>query len=294
MTRTPERILLGTCGRSYEHWDGSFYPPKLPADERLHHYAAHFPSVEINNSFYHLPEAGTLRQWYADVPADFVFSAKGSRYITHLKKLNNAADSITALLKRLGVLADKLGPILFQLPPRWRCNVPRLGAFLDRLSGEFRYAFEFRDPSWLNEEVYALLARAAVAASSATDIARLTGRLTGSRRPFAVGRHPAMGSVIFNVEMVFPMERLQILERILAVGDDIQDLPTEFGIRIVVLSPVQPGPARVLPPLGRILLRHYPGFFPHGLHKFCIDRHRRSPRNKFFFSLLPNNIAICG
>jgi uncharacterized protein YecE (DUF72 family) len=119
----------------------------------------HLPSVEINNSFYHLPEKETLRRWRDLVPDSFVFTAKGSRYITHLKKLKDPEEGLSNFLERISVLEDHLGPILFQLPPRWRFNAQRLAAFLDKLSSDFRYAFEFRDRSWLNEQSYALLAR---------------------------------------------------------------------------------------------------------------------------------------
>jgi len=127
--------------------------------ERLGYYAERFRSVEINNSFYHLPEKATLRHWRDTVPADFVFTAKASRYITHMKKLKDPEDSIDRFFNRVTSLGDKLGPILFQLPPRWRFNRERLEAFLGALSTDFRYAFEFRDHSWLNAETYELLSR---------------------------------------------------------------------------------------------------------------------------------------
>lgn len=126
---------------------------------RLAYYADKFQSVEINTSFYHLPRKRTLRQWRDAVPDGFVFSAKASRYITHMKKLRAPEKSLRMFLDRISALEDKLGPVLFQLPPNWRCNVPRLAAFLAGLSSEFNCAFEFRDRSWLNDETYALLAR---------------------------------------------------------------------------------------------------------------------------------------
>ena len=157
MTHTPARIRVGTSGWSYDHWRGSFYPEDLPDERRLEYYAKHFQSVEINNSFYHLPDQETLHQWRNIVPDDFLFTAKGSRYITHMKKLKDPGRSVTAFLERISLLEKKLGPILFQLPPRWRFNEQRLAAFLDALSRKFRYAFEFRDRSWLNDKTYEML-----------------------------------------------------------------------------------------------------------------------------------------
>jgi uncharacterized protein YecE (DUF72 family) len=152
-------IYIGTSGWSYPHWKGTFYPRHLPAGKMLEYYAQRFSSVEINSSFYHLPESQSLRDWYALTPADFRFSIKASRYITHMKKLCDPRDTLPVLLDRICLLADKLGPILFQLPPRWHFNEQRLSDFLESLSSEFRYAFEFRDHSWLNERTLDLLSR---------------------------------------------------------------------------------------------------------------------------------------
>jgi uncharacterized protein YecE (DUF72 family) len=157
MTMTERDIRIGTSGWAYDHWQGPLYPEELARQEWLDFYAGRLRTVEINNSYYHLPEPATLRHWYDAVPADFVFAVKGSRYITHMKKLKDAAESVATFLGRISILGDKLGPVLFQLPPRWHCNPQRLAVFLDGLSRDFRYAFEFRDHSWLNEEVYRLL-----------------------------------------------------------------------------------------------------------------------------------------
>ena len=129
----------------------------------LEYYARQFCCVEINSTFYHLPDRQTLQHWYDSTPDNFRFAVKASRYITHIKKLRDPENTVPALLDRLATLGDKLGPVLFQLPPRWHFNAERLGDFLDTLSNEFRYAFEFRDQSWLNEQTYALLSRHAVA-----------------------------------------------------------------------------------------------------------------------------------
>ena len=125
----------------------------------LDYYTRHFRSVEINSSFYRLPEKKTLQHWYESTPRDFLFTAKASRYITHMKKLREPEKTVPVFLDRISILGDKLGPILFQLPPHWHFNAERLRTFLDSLSSEFRYAFEFRDRSWLNPQAYELLTR---------------------------------------------------------------------------------------------------------------------------------------
>ncbi|MFO7593577.1 MAG: DUF72 domain-containing protein [Pseudomonadota bacterium] len=159
MAKRKSTVNIGTSGWSYSHWKGPFYPADIRNDDMLGFYCEHFRTVEINNSFYHLPHADTLRHWYEETPGDFVFSVKASRYITHMKKLKDPKQSLHGLLERIPVLGEKLGPILFQLPPRWHCNQERLARFLDGLSNEFRYTFEFRDPSWLEPEIYELLSR---------------------------------------------------------------------------------------------------------------------------------------
>jgi uncharacterized protein YecE (DUF72 family) len=157
MRRRFDQIHIGTSGWTYPHWRGPFYPEDLPDDQRLRFYAEHLTSVEINNSFYHLPEKSTLVRWRDSTPADFVFTAKASRYITHMKKLKDPQASVHRFMERIADLGDKLGPILFQLPPRWRLNIERLARFLEALDSDQRYAFEFRDPSWFDDRVYALL-----------------------------------------------------------------------------------------------------------------------------------------
>jgi uncharacterized protein YecE (DUF72 family) len=150
-------LLIGTSGWSYDHWQGPFYPEDLPSKDRLAFYAERFGSVEVNNSYYHLPDEKTLESWREAVPEDFRFAVKGSRYITHMKKLKDPHDALARFLERISVLGDKLGPVLFQMPPKWHVNTERLADFLGELSADFRYAFEFRDHSWLDEPVYELL-----------------------------------------------------------------------------------------------------------------------------------------
>lgn len=159
MGKAKPDIHIGTSGWSYAHWKGPFYPEDINDEEMLDFYCRHFQSVEINSSFYHLPQQATLEHWHDKTPAGFVFSVKASRYITHMKKLKEPKQSLGLLFDRISVLGNKLGPILFQLPPKWHYNPERLSAFLDGLSKDFKYAFEFRDPSWLNAQSYELLER---------------------------------------------------------------------------------------------------------------------------------------
>lgn len=153
-------MRIGTSGWHYGHWRGPFYPPGLPVSRWLDYYAQHFDSVEVNNSFYHLLAPATVSEWYRDVPDHFLFAVKGSRYITHNKKLSDPKESLARFFAPVRRFRDKLGPIVFQLPPRWGCNAERLRLFLRALPKTRRFAFEFRDASWHNDEVYELLARA--------------------------------------------------------------------------------------------------------------------------------------
>lgn len=150
---------IGTSGWSYRHWQGPFYPPTLPASAWLDYYARHFDSVEINASFYRLPSLSTARAWRDATPVEFRFALKANRGITHMQKLRPPHRRLQAFLAVARALGKKCGPLLFQLPPRWRSNPERLAAFLRALPRGREYAFEFRDPSWHSPEVYALLRR---------------------------------------------------------------------------------------------------------------------------------------
>lgn len=150
-------IRIGTSGWHYDHWSGPFYPEDLRKDEFLDYYAGQFQSVEINNSFYRLPSEKTLVRWREGVPDGFIFAVKASRYITHMKKLKDPQEPVSNFVQRVKLLGGKLGPILFQLPPRWNVNAKRLQSFLEVLPQGYRYAFEFRDPSWFDAGVYELL-----------------------------------------------------------------------------------------------------------------------------------------
>jgi uncharacterized protein YecE (DUF72 family) len=150
-------VHIGTSGWNYKHWRGRFYPERLPQAEMLAFYARHFDTVEINNTFYHLPKLRTFSAWRETAPKDFLFAVKASRFITHMKKLKAPKTSSKKLLTRVQRLEGTLGPILFQLPPSWHRDEDRLARFLESLPERHRYAFEFRDPGWLKQEIYNLL-----------------------------------------------------------------------------------------------------------------------------------------
>src|ERR1044071_2064766 len=151
------KVHIGTSGWHYKHWLGLFYPEKLPAKEMFAFYARHFDTVEINNSFYHLPLTTTFDSWRDNSPRNFLFAVKASRFITHMKKLKDPESSSEKFFAGVARLEEKLGPILFQLPPRWGFDPERFAAFLRALPKEYRYVFEFRDESWLVRDAYELL-----------------------------------------------------------------------------------------------------------------------------------------
>lgn len=164
-------IRIGCSGWHYKHWRGPFYPEKLPSTRWLEFYIERFDTVELNSTFYRLPPEGGLATWRDSTPPDFVFAAKGSRFITHMKKLSQPEASIEKYFDRVDILGRKLGPILFQLPPWWEVNLERLEEFLRALPRRRRYGFEFRNATWHSDEVYALL-RKHNAAFCAFDIAQ--------------------------------------------------------------------------------------------------------------------------
>ena len=150
-------LYVGTSGYSYKEWKGTFYPMALSAKGMLHYYAERFRTVEINNTFYRMPKTSVLEAWAGEVPTDFKFVLKASRQITHMKRLKDAADSVSYLIEVAGALKDRLGALLFQLPPNLKKDVPRLRDFLTLLPPQRRTAFEFRHQSWFDEEVFGLL-----------------------------------------------------------------------------------------------------------------------------------------
>jgi uncharacterized protein YecE (DUF72 family) len=150
-------LYVGTSGYAYKEWKGAFYPKDLPNKQMLRYYGEHFRTVEINYTFNRVPEASVLAAWADAVPTDFKFVLKASRRITHIRRLKDAGDSVSDFLKVAGALKKRLGPLLFQLPPNLKKDVPRLCAFLALLPSQRRAAFEFRHQSWFSEEVFELL-----------------------------------------------------------------------------------------------------------------------------------------
>jgi uncharacterized protein YecE (DUF72 family) len=164
------QLMAGTSGFSYKEWVGHFYPEQLAASEMLRYYAAHFSTVEINNTFYRMPAESMLTQWSDQVPDHFVFTLKAPRRITHDKRLRETELQLAEFLRRAGALGNKLGIVLFQLPPYLKKDLPRLQNFLDQLPPTRRAAFEFRHASWQDDDVYeALRSRSAILCVTDTD-----------------------------------------------------------------------------------------------------------------------------
>jgi uncharacterized protein YecE (DUF72 family) len=150
-------LYVGTSGYSYKEWKGPFYPPKLPAKQMLAFYREHFRTVEINYTFRRMPTESVLDSWAGAVPADFQFALKAPEAITHRKRLKDTEELLAGFLDVARRLRERLGPLLFQLPPTFKKDTPRLRAFLALLPPERRVAFEFRHPSWFDDEVFGLL-----------------------------------------------------------------------------------------------------------------------------------------
>jgi len=159
------RVWAGASGYSFKEWKGNFYPAKIKPEDMLAWYSARLPTVEINNTFYQMPKASVLEHWAAVVPQDFRFAIKAPRRITHDARLkaDAAADSVAYLYRVLETLGDKRGPVLFQLPPFLKQDLPRLGEFLQLLPAGHQAAFEFRHDSWFDDAVYAALQAAGAA-----------------------------------------------------------------------------------------------------------------------------------
>ncbi len=151
------KIWVGCSGWHYKHWKGIYYPTGTPQPEFMRYYLQDFRTVEINNSFYRLPSPEIFAAWYDAVPDDFLFSVKASRFITHMKKLKDPQQSFGRFMANAAALREKLGPILFQLPPCWQCDASRLESFLQALPPYYRYTFEFRDHTWYTSTIYELL-----------------------------------------------------------------------------------------------------------------------------------------
>lgn len=153
------RARIGTSGYQYDHWRDVFYPAGLAKSHWFGHYAEYFDTVEINNTFYHLPALSTFDSWREEAPEGFCYALKYSRYGSHLKRLKEPQASLDKFLEGAQRLEARLGPILVQLPPHWGANPERLDAFLEAAPNRHRWAVEFRDPDWLCEEVYTVLRR---------------------------------------------------------------------------------------------------------------------------------------
>lgn len=152
------RLLAGTSGYAFKEWKGSFYPEDIKNDAMLGFYAGKFPTVEINNTFYRLPKESVLREWAAQVPDNFTFAIKASQRITHHARLKpECASAVEFLLRNTSTLANRLGPILFQLPPNLKKDLPRLRTFLGTLPTDRRFTIEFRHESWFEDDVYEAL-----------------------------------------------------------------------------------------------------------------------------------------
>jgi uncharacterized protein YecE (DUF72 family) len=151
------RVLVGTSGYSYKEWKGVFYPKEVPASGFLRYFAGRLPTVEINNTFYRMPTAKLVDGWLAEVPETFTFAVKAPQRITHISKLLDAKETTEAFARVVDRLGARLGPLLFQLPPFLRKDVPRLAAFLEGIPAGHRVAFEFRHASWFDDEVWSTL-----------------------------------------------------------------------------------------------------------------------------------------
>src|SRR5205809_5008784 len=151
------KLHVGTSGYSYKEWKGNFYPEDLPAKEMLSYYSRRLPAVEINNTFYRLPQATMIENWKEQVPDEFRFSIKATQRITHIKRLNNVAEETKYLLDTSRLLGECLGVVLFQLPPNMKKDSGRLKSFLEFLPSDTRVAFEFRHETWFDDETFDLL-----------------------------------------------------------------------------------------------------------------------------------------
>jgi len=168
-------LHVGTSGYSYKEWKGIFYPEDLPAKEMLAYYSRKLPAVEINNTFYRLPQPAMIEKWKEQVPAEFRFSIKATQRITHIKRLNNVAEETKYLLGTAALLQERLGVVLFQLPPNMKKDAERLRNFLSQLPAETRAAFEFRHESWFDGETFDLLrAKDCALVTSDTDVKPLS------------------------------------------------------------------------------------------------------------------------
>jgi uncharacterized protein YecE (DUF72 family) len=151
------KIIIGMSGYSYKEWKPNFYPPELKADRMLRFYSERFNAVEINNTFYRMPTEKVLMQWAEEVGPGFLFGLKAPQRITHFSRLKDTADNVEYFMRTASCLGERLGPTLFQLPPNFKKDLPLLTEFLTHIPGRWLTAFEFRHPSWFEEDVYTVL-----------------------------------------------------------------------------------------------------------------------------------------
>ncbi len=161
--RKSNTIRIGTSGWHYDHWICRFYPQTMRKENWLEYYAQRFDTVEINNTFYHMPREQTMINWRDKVPPDFLFAVKASRYITHIKKLHNTTEEVARFFALVDLLGDRLGPILYQLPPSLHKNLQRLDEFILSLPNRDSAVLEFRDKSWYDQETFDLMNQRGVA-----------------------------------------------------------------------------------------------------------------------------------
>ena len=157
MTKAKCDIRIGTSGWHYAHWEGLFYPDKLPKSKWFEHYAQHFDTVEINNTFYQLPKLETFKNWHKQAPKDFLYTVKANRFITHIKRLKDPQETLERFFERVSILKENLGPILYQLPPSLHKDLDLLESFLKCLPKRRLSVFEFRHKSWFSDDTYELL-----------------------------------------------------------------------------------------------------------------------------------------
>ena len=201
---TAGALRVGCSGWEYKHWRGDFYPVEVPKTRWFEHYAAQFDTVEINNSFYRLPEQETFARWGMRAPMRFLFAVKASRFLTHMKKLKDPEEPVERLFTRMRALGRHLGPVLYQLPPNFKRDYARLEHFLQILPKDVPQVVEFRDPTWYTDEVSALLDRFRVARC----LHDMKGSATGQERvgPFVYVRfHGASGTYTGD----YPLDRLE-------------------------------------------------------------------------------------
>lgn len=198
------QLRIGCSGWQYKHWRGDFYPADVPTTKWFEYYAARFDTVEINNTFYRLPERETFASWAFRAPMRFLFAVKASRFLTHMKKLKDPEESIDRLFTRMRALRKHLGPVLYQLPPGWKVDRARLEHFLQALPKDVQHVVEFREPSWYADDVAATLERYGVARC----LHDMKGSATGRERvgPFVYVRfHGASGTYTG----AYPADRLE-------------------------------------------------------------------------------------